>query len=216
MMNVEEVLEQADALVQEYWNLRATAAHDDLSDLPNESAAFVVRLRAAVDRLAPSSSAYARTALASDGEARHVRIRTLVGIVEAIRADMAAGWLRTVEELLRADTFSDFLDMATELLDKDYKDAAAVIAGAVLEGHLRNLCIKVGVPITAEGGPIKSESLNVELRGAGVYNVNKQKQVTAWLGLRNAAAHGHYAEYGPKDVTLLIAGIRQFVDDYSA
>jgi hypothetical protein len=40
----------------------------------------------------------------------------LVGILGALRADYEAGYLSTVEELIHADVFGDFLDMARYLL----------------------------------------------------------------------------------------------------
>jgi hypothetical protein len=38
-----------------------------------------------------------------------------------------------------------------------------------------------------------------------------QKNVTAWLDLRNKAAHGHYEQYQKEQVALLISGVRDFI-----
>jgi hypothetical protein len=68
----------------------------------------------------------------------HERIRVLVGVLEALREDVKAGWLTTVEELLHADTFADFLDRARELSSKG------------LQGRSRCHCRhRLGVPPTA-------------------------------------------------------------------
>lgn len=37
------------------------------------------------------------------------------------------------------------------------------------------------------------------------------KQITAWLDLRNNAAHGKYDKYSIEEVKLMIAGIRNFL-----
>lgn len=37
-----------------------------------------------------------------------------------------------------------------------------------------------------------------------------QKNVTAWLGLRNKAAHGQYAEYNADQVRVMQSGVSEF------
>ncbi len=62
------------------------------------------------------------------------------GILSAAREELAGGWLTTTKGLVSAEIFSDFLEMAQHLLEEGYKDPAAVMAGSVLEEHLRQLC----------------------------------------------------------------------------
>ena len=52
--------------------------------------------------------------------------------------------------------------------------------------------------------------MNAELGGAGVYNKLDQKNVTAWLDLRNKAAHGQYDQYTADQVTTVISGVQEF------
>ena len=120
--------------------------------------------------------------------------------------------MRTLEELVHADLFADFLEMADELQRGGYKDAAAVIAGSTLEEHLRKLAQRYEVAIDKpDGAPKKAATLNDELAGAGAYNKLEQKGVTAWLDLRNSAAHGKYDEYDHRQVASLIQGVRDFM-----
>jgi hypothetical protein len=113
-------------------------------------------------------------------------------------------------------TFSNtLLEMASHLVDSGYKDAAAVISGSALEAHLRQLCLKAGLSIEISAGgdtrPKKADTMNSELAGASVYSKLDQKNVTAWLDLRNKAAHGKYSEYSKEQVVVLITGIRDFI-----
>ena len=101
--------------------------------------------------------------------------------------------------------------MAQYLLDSGYKDAAAVIAGSTLEAHLRQLCKKVGITTDSGGKPKKADTINSELIKEGAYKKLDQKNVTAWLGLRNSAAHGDYEVYDNMQVNLLISSIRDFI-----
>ena len=50
-----------------------------------------------------------------------------------------------------------------------------------------------------------------DLAGATVITKLDQKNVTAWLGLRNDAAHGHFTKYTSDQVQLLISSIRDFI-----
>ena len=42
------------------------------------------------------------------------------------------------------------------------------------------------------------------------------KNITAWLDLRNSAAHGDYAAYTKEQVKLLIASVQNFIIRYPA
>ncbi len=53
--------------------------------------------------------------------------------------------------------------------------------------------------------------MNSDLAKATAYKKNDQKQVTAWAGLRNDAAHGEYNNYTEGEVKLMVAGIRDFL-----
>jgi hypothetical protein len=141
--------------------------------------------------------------------------RSLAGILQSLRSDVASGYIRSQRELLHAELFADFLEMAQHLANEGYKDAAAVIAGSSLEAHLRHLCQKNRIACEATSGAStvakKADRLNSELTVVGAYSKLDQKNVTAWLDLRNKAAHGRYAEYELPQVNLLIAGIRDFM-----
>lgn len=141
-----------------------------------------------------------------------------IELLKKVRADVDDGWLDNLKGLVSAELFADFLDMAEHLLDEGYKDPAAVIIGSVLEENLRQLSLKNGLPIEQLDSknnkmkPMKAESLNIELAKQHVYNLLNQKSVTAWLDLRNKAAHGLYGEYD----LMYVKSFLQFVRDFAA
>ena len=114
------------------------------------------------------------------------------------------------------DLFADYLEMATHLVENRYKDPAAVLAGSTLEVHLRQLCEKHGVAAEQDGKMKKTERLNQDLAQAGAYTKLDLKNITAWLDIRNNAAHGKYKEYTKDQVKFLIAGIRDFINRHPA
>ncbi len=148
-------------------------------------------------------------------DARPFDLSVGMGIITAAREEIEGGWLRSTRGLISAEIFGDFLEMAHHLLEEGYKDAAAVVAGSALEEHLRHLADASGVPSTVDRGgreaPKKADQLNSDLAAAKVYSKLEQKNVTAWLGIRNSAAHGEYGEYEQSHVSLMVEGIRQFI-----
>ena len=97
--------------------------------------------------------------------------------------------MQSLRQKINADLFSDFLEMASHLVQEEkLKQPAAVIAGGVLEEHVRKLCDANGINATmpATGKPLKLDVLNAEIAKADVYSKNEQKQVTAWCGFETA------------------------------
>ena len=214
-INVHDLTAQIDKLLSEHRALRARSQYDDLSDLHFESEALVVRLRSAIERLAPPASAYIKEMNIAAGDKNNSTARKIViyvGILEALRADADERWLEKISELLHADTLSDFVDQADELYQKSYVDAAAVIIGSALEAHLRLLCEKYGINTQLPSGqPMKADTMNAELTKASAYNTLQQKAITSWQAIRNAAAHGDYGKYTKEQVLNMISSVRDFI-----
>ena len=59
---------------------------------------------------------------------------------------------------------------------------------------------------TRRAEPKKADQLNADLFKARASSGLGQKNVTAWLDMRNRAAHGRYNEY-KKEVALLVDGV---------
>ena len=131
--------------------------------------------------------------------------------------DYEAGALSSFHDLVQAEVFDDFLSMAEYLIETGYKNPAAVLAGGVLEGELRKLATRASIAtLDSDGRPVKSERLNAELAKVGIYKKLDQKSVTSWLALRNMAAHGHYDEYSPEQLQVMLSGVRDFVSRMTA
>lgn len=215
MSDTEQLLQQLDGLLAEFKGLRTSGKYSDMSDHPDEiRQSLVTRAVAAVHRIAGSTSTYAADIEQIRGKDPHLHRHAahVLGVAQALRQDLAAGFLMTYRELIHADMLGDVLSVAQELLDAKYKDAAAVTAGAALEGHLRNLCRKHGIDVEDQyGKPKRLDRMNSELATAGVFGKLDQKGITAWAGLRNKAAHGDYGEYEAAQVALMLEGVSDFM-----
>lgn len=141
----------------------------------------------------------------------------LYGILSAIKLEIEAGYIQSLSEIIHADLFNDFLEMAEHLLQSGYKDPAAVLIGGVLEEHLRKLCLKSGVAIQdAKGDGIKADKMNVDLYKAAIYTSLEQKNILAQLDLRNRAAHGKYSTYSKENVEAMLSTVRLFISQFAA
>lgn len=179
---------------------------------------IVTRARAAIRRFAPPGSAYEDEAMAAVELGNESwKAEQLTAIVHALRDDYRFGGLASVQEIVHADLFDDFLDMANELLSKGFIGPAAVLAGTVLEEHLRKLARKHDVATTDEKGRAKSvEVLGVDLRKSELITEVQRKSLTAWYAQRNEGAHGHPENLDEGEVERMIDGIRDFVARFPA
>lgn len=213
----EQLINQLDDIISTA-NHEAEKFEGDLNKVPPFTAhKFIAISRAAILRITGLNSPYYQQVneILAMHEWDSVKMVNILGVVSALRHDLVAGYMKTFEELIHGELFSDFLDMASYLLEEGYKDAAAVIGGTSLESHLKQLAKKfnININISTRSGtrPMKADSLNAELVKTTSYSVLDQKNVTAWLDLRNKAAHGSYDSYTKEQVILMIAGIRDFI-----
>ncbi|MEV7400009.1 hypothetical protein AB0N93_06240 [Streptomyces sp. NPDC091267] len=58
--------------------------------------------------------------------------------------------------------------------------------------------------------------MNADLKKAEVYDGLQEKEVTAWMGLRNSAAHGDYGAYDHAQVRRFLDGVQAFMKKYPA
>lgn len=145
----------------------------------------------------------------------NAHISQMLGIALSVKYDYEKGLLVNIRALVQADIFADFLEMGEYLLKEGYKDAAAVIIGAVLEDSLRKLCDKNGISTSRDNGtPLTIDPLNVTLAKADVYSKLVQKQITTWVHVRNKAAHGEYQEYDKNQIDMMLLFVQNFAEQY--
>jgi hypothetical protein len=210
---------QLTAIIEKFDLLRNQSANSDLSDLPkDERQGLVSRAIAAITRASGAKSIYMNEVnrILSTLGPLHAHTTSIIGVVKALRDDLSAGYTKSLVELVHDEVFCDYLEMSEHLCKTGYKDAAAVIAGSTLESHLRNLCYKSDVPTVVQkqngsNSPKKADAMNTDLCAADAYGKLDQKSLTAFLDLRNKAAHGEYDKYTKDQVEFLIVGIRDFI-----
>ena len=202
-------------MIQEYRAARKESQYDDASDVISNVNVKQMQTRclAAIERAVGRNSVYYEQARGilktNDNSWEH--LAGLIGVAASLLHNIRAGYLKTLEELIHGEVFGDLLEMAQYLFDSGYKDASAVIAGITLEAHLKRLCKKSGIPVEVAGKSKNANQINSELAAQKAYSKLDQKNVTAWLGVRNSAAHGDFGAYDKGQVNLLISAVRNFI-----
>jgi hypothetical protein len=113
-------------------------------------------------------------------------------ILKAAVTTLDMGYLFDIAALARADVEKTLIEQAEDLLGSNYYQPAAVLAGAVLEQHLRSMCTTYGISeLKPDGKPKTLDPINNELAKSGAYDGITQKLITHLAGIRNTAAHGN-------------------------
>ena len=220
------VLPILDYWIERFESFRKATNYSDFSDISKEDASeFIVGSTDVIYRISGSGSQYAERVddFIKKCQPHHIAVAIphVGGALKALRHAVEKNYLIDLQELVHADVFGDFIEMAVHLHTEGYKDAAAVMGGGVLEEHIRKLCTKNSIALEyldSKGifQSKKADSMNAELAGQEVYSKLDQKNITAWLDLRNKAAHGHYSEYSSDQVGIFLQSVRDFIARHPA
>ena len=101
-----------------------------------------------------------------------------------------------------------------EALRKGNKALAVMMVSSALEERLEQLCDAQGIKFPGAAARVGPEQRNMALLRQGLYNRVKQKQVSAWISLRNSAAHG--LDLVLADVERMLAGVLDFLQEFPA
>ena len=147
------------------------------------------------------------------GEPTEYRASQLLALLQSCVSALDNGYAFDAQALARTEVESDMIGQATQLLESNYDRAAAVVAGAVLEGHLRGIAPSWAVAVAdAKGKPLTLEPLNIELKRAGAYDGFMQKRITTLGDLRNKAAHAEPFDDRHEDVERMIRDVIDICD----
>lgn len=139
-------------------------------------------------------------------------------VLRSFRSHVEAGLQSQVSPERRAqlDVVSDFLEQAYQLLEAKgiHPAVPTVIIGAALDEFLRTWTEFTGLSLGQRNPGM--DSYAIVLRDNDFITKQDYKDITAWAGLRNHAAHGEWAEVSEKNrVTLMLEGVNLFMRKYA-
>jgi uncharacterized protein (DUF2164 family) len=216
---VKRLVEEGAAILRKVQSLSSEIAGEELAEVTS----WVTRLGQLIRRIyGEKSQQFATYSKALETENFYylhsnwnAHIAQVLGVAKSLAHDLEHGLLFDIRTLVQADVFSDFLEMGEYLLNEGYKDAAAVIIGAVLEDGLRKVAEKRSVStVNPSGRPLTIDPLNAALVADDAYTKLVQKQITTWAHVRNKAAHGEYSEYTKDQVQMMLMFVQGFFADH--
>ena len=157
-----------------------------------------------------TASHNARTG-AGDRRGRQEVARVLQSWVDYIEAGL--GSAVPIDARIRFEAATDLMEQVQSLLNDPAVIAAApvMLAWAALEEALRGLMIGCDHPIV--GTPSISK-YSIALRKSDRISRQDDKNITAWAGLRNAAAHGQFEEVAQGEARIMVAGVNLFLQQH--
>ena len=127
-----------------------------------------------------------------------------LSLVKGIREHFQSS-LFDIRQLAQADLFDSEIDAAKELTKNKFFRAAGVVAGVVLERHLKEVCGAHAVTIRKRA-PQMSD-LNDALKGANVVDIPQWRSIQHLGDIRNLCAHDGESEPTADQVRDLLAGV---------
>lgn len=131
-----------------------------------------------------------------------------LSILKAARARFTSS-LFEIKQLVQADLFDSELGAARELLKKKFLRAAGVIAGVVLERHLRQVCDDHKVVVTKKAPTLAD--LSELLKANGVIDIPTWRHLTLLGDIRNICAHSKQQEPTAAQVADLLDGTDKII-----
>lgn len=172
---------------------------------------------AAIERNAPHSS-YVGLArqITANGKYNANVVAHLLGVLLSVRQDIEAGMTTSLEERVHERVFDDFLDMAVHVREI-HPAPALILAGSVLEEHVRKLAEKNEIPVRDDRGRSRAfEQIGHDLVREDVFGEPQRKTLSAWYAQRTEAAHGRFESVVDDDAQRIIDGVRDFLARYPA
>lgn len=138
-------------------------------------------------------------------------IPAVTGALIALRDSVRAGYLESLESRLTANIHDDLLEQARTLLASGYHVASMVIAGGVLENHLRKLVTTRSLSWNGSGSLTKYNDLLKD----STYPQPVWRRIQSVADIRNDAAHGNVAAVATDDVKDALGFVSRIMTDYS-
>jgi hypothetical protein len=135
------------------------------------------------------------------------KLNSQVDILESVEQHLDS-LLADITGVLEADLLDDEIARAQELLKAKYLRAGGIVAGVVLERHLKRLMDTHNVALRKVP---QIASMNDALKQVKVYDVPQWRQIQRLGDLRNICAHHGEREPTTDEIAELISGIQKVV-----
>ncbi len=135
-------------------------------------------------------------------------LQNQLGIVKAAKRRFETS-LFDIRNYLQADLFDSELEKSKFLLKNGFLRASGVIAGVVLEGHLKDVCENRNLKIGKKNPAISD--YNNYLKETNVIDQAKWRFITYLADLRNKCSHKKDDSLSKDEIKKLIEGVNEII-----
>ncbi len=128
-------------------------------------------------------------------------------VLSYIKKEFELGLIADAKHLYEADLFSNLLDQAFELVEKNYLIGAAVYCRLIIENFISDLCRIKGIELEDKE---KLASKLVKLRKKGVFDLPTERLIQGKYDIGSYAVHGNeeFKKYTKEDILDLLQTTR--------
>lgn len=218
MKNQDELLAQLAAISSAGEKVLATERGEGQQKTPvNEEKFHDFRISALsyLGRVFGQDSTYHQSFKSEVTQPSASRTRRGIGILMAARKDLEGDWLETTSGSINREVLLDILRLAKMQLDAKNFRAATIIAGAVLEKQLRNLCLASGIKLFNEIQNRAVDKKGLQLTGEAykrkIYNRQENKEIIAWLELYNRSVEANNDDIPVEQAKAMVSGVQSLL-----
>lgn len=218
MRNQDELIAKLTTIIQSGEQVLTTeTGGGQQKSLVNEQKFHDYRISALsfLSRVFGEESTYYQSFKSEVSHATASRTRRGIGMLTSARKELSGDWLETTSGAINREVLSDMLRLARTQLDENHHGAAVIIAGAVLEKQLRDLCLAKGIKIHNDidnrAVPKKGLQLTGEAYKKKLYDRQDNKDVIAWFELYDAAAAGKSDAVTVAQAKNMVGGVLSFL-----
>jgi hypothetical protein len=218
MKNQDELIAQLAAILTIGEKVLATETGDSQQkSLVNEEKYHDFRISALsyLSRVFGQDSTYHQSFKSEVTHPTASRTRRGIGILTAAEKDLRGDWLETTSGAITRDVLTDIVRLAKVQLDLHNLRAATIIAGAVLEKQLRNLCLAKGIKIFNEIQNKAVAKKGLQLTGEAykrqIYDRQANKEIIAWLEFYDRAVESKSDDIPVEQVKTMVNGVLSFL-----
>ena len=128
-------------------------------------------------------------------------ISAALGVLKSAEEEFNLGFTHEITHILSVEFFDSVLDQSKELLNKGFKDPAAILGRVVIENTLKDLCERNNIHYADGEGASK---YNEKLKDAAVFTLPQFKLCRTYIETGNDAAHGDFDKYTQEDVKKML------------
>ena len=143
------------------------------------------------------------------------RTKRGLGILSAATAELQNNWVETTRGAITSAILAEFMAMAEIHIEAGNLQSGLILIGAVIEKHLRNLCLAGNINTTNQQSgsatPKKPLQLTGEAYKKKLYDRQQHRRIISWLEICDNAALDTMSDISVEQVQDMHADVSRFL-----